>query len=140
MHKGGPWRAFLVSTVGIVLLLALVGLGTFLLFFLAATVNAVAIGFLASVASVGAFTALFFTSLTTIYIGVLVMAVLSMSTITFFCICAALIAAGWIAFIWVLWQGLKKGIDILNTSFLVSIGTLMTVTSGGSRPYKKMHH
>lgn len=140
MHKGGPWRAFLVSTVGIVLLLALVGLCTFLLFFLAATVNAVAIGFLASVASVGAFMALFFTSLTTIYIGFLIMAVLSISIITFFCIWVALIVAGWIAFIWVLWQGLKKGIDIFNTSFLMSVGNLMMVRSGGSRPYKKMHH
>eukprot|EP00250_Pteridium_aquilinum_P001875 c12083_g1_i1 orf=1-378(-) len=55
MQKGSPWRAFLISTVGIVLLLGLAGLGTFMLFFLAATLNAVAVGFLASVASVGAF-------------------------------------------------------------------------------------
>lgn len=111
MQKGSPWRAFLVSSVGVVLLLGLAGLGTFMLFFLAATLNAVAIAFLASVASVGAFAALFFTTVTTIYIGVLVMASLTISTITLFCICAALTAAGWIAFLWVVWQGLKKGAD-----------------------------
>lgn len=140
MHKGGPWRAFLVSTVGTVLLLALAGFFTFMLFFLAATVSAIAIGFLASVASVGAFTALFFTSLIAIYIGALVVAVLTISTITFFCICAALTAAGWIAFLWVLWQGLKKGVDICKASCLVSVATLTTVTSNGSRQDEKMHY
>ncbi|MCO5600343.1 hypothetical protein L7F22_054454 [Adiantum nelumboides] len=117
MQKGSPWRAFVVSTGAIVALLALAGLGTFVLFFLAATLNAVAIGFLASIAAVGAFTALFFSSLVAIYIGALVMAVFLISTITFFCICAALTASGWIAFLWVVWQGLRKATDFVKGLF-----------------------
>ena len=76
------------------LLLGLAGVAIFMLFFLIATVNAVAIGFLGSVASVGAFATLFFISLICIYIGAIIIAVLSISTITFVCVCAALIAAG----------------------------------------------
>ncbi|KAI5084311.1 hypothetical protein GOP47_0000480 [Adiantum capillus-veneris] len=121
MKKGSPWRAFLVSTVAIVLLLALAGVGTFMFFFLAATLNAVAIGFLASVAAVGAFAALFFSSLIAIYIGALVTAVIFISTITFICICAALTAAGWIAFLWAVWQGLQKGTNFLKGCFGFSV-------------------
>ena len=76
------------------LLLGLLGLGSFMLFFLAITVNAVAVGFLASIASIGAFTAVFFTSLTAIYIVALVTAVISVSTTTFFCVSATLMAIG----------------------------------------------
>ena len=75
-------------------LLGLLGLGSFMLFFLAITVNAVAVGFLASIASIGAFTAAFFTSLTAIYIGALVTAVISVSTTTFFCILATVMGIG----------------------------------------------
>lgn len=138
MHKGGPWRAFLVTTVGIVLLLGLAGLGAFMFFFLIATLNAVVIGFLGSIASVGAFTAFFFMSLIAIYVGALIVAVLSISTVTFLCICAALTVAGWIAFFWVLWQGFKKGVDICKASCFMSVASLTTVTSGRLVPIEKV--
>lgn len=139
MQKGSPWRAFLVSTVAIVLLLGLAGLGTFILFFLAVTLNAVAVGFLASIASVGAFTALFFSSLTAIYIGALVVAVFFISTVTFLCICAALTAAGWIAFLWVVWQGLKKGTDLLKGCFGVSGPKLVAVPISAEKYYAQQN-
>lgn len=139
MQKGGPWRTFLVSTVAIVLLLGFAGLGTFMLFFLAVTLNAVAVGFLASIASVGAFTALFFSSLTAIYIGALVMAVFVISTITFFCICAALTAAGWIAFLWVVWQGLKKGTDLLKGFLGVSVPKLAAVPMSDEKYFEQQN-
>lgn len=131
MHEGGAWRAFLVTAVGIVLLLGLAGIGAFMFFFLVATLNAVVVGFLGSLASVGAFTAFFFITLTAVYIGALIVAVLSISTITFVCICAALTVSGWIAFFWVLWQGLKKGVDVCKASYFMSVSSLTTVTSGG---------
>eukprot|EP00249_Psilotum_nudum_P016087 c25650_g1_i1 orf=323-943(+) len=128
--EGGQWRAFLVTTVAIVLLLVLTGFVVFMLFFAVATANAVAIGFLGSLALVGAFVALFFTSLTTIYIGALVGAVFSISTITFFSICAALTIAGWIGFLWVLWQGFRKVVGLIE-GFLVTIVSGTTALSAG---------
>ncbi|MCO5588706.1 hypothetical protein L7F22_042665 [Adiantum nelumboides] len=119
MHKGGIWRALLVTTVGVVLLLGLAGLGAFMLFFLLATLNAIVIGFLGSVASVGAITLFFFSSLIVIYIAAVIVAVMSISTITFLCIGGALTVAGWIGFFWLVWQGLKKGVDICKASCLM---------------------
>lgn len=41
VHRGGPWLGALVIVVGSILLLALTGLGLFMLFFLAATIYAI---------------------------------------------------------------------------------------------------
>ncbi|KAI5063048.1 hypothetical protein GOP47_0021595 [Adiantum capillus-veneris] len=137
MHKGGVWRAFLVTAVGVVLLLGLAGLSAFILFFLSATLNAIVIGFLGSVASVGAISTLFFSSLIVIYIGAVVVAVASISTITFLCVGCASTVAGWIGFFWLVWQGLKKGIDICKTSVFMLIATLTTIAWQVSGPMRK---
>ncbi|KAI5063049.1 hypothetical protein GOP47_0021596 [Adiantum capillus-veneris] len=129
MHKGGVWRAFLVTTVGVVLLLGLAGLSAFMLFFLIATFNAIVIGFLGSVASVGALTFFFFSSLIVIYVGAIIVAIMSISTITILCIGGALTVAGWIGFFWLVWQGLKKGIDICKASCFMPVATLRTIAS-----------
>ena len=83
-----------VLQVGTITLLALTGLLVFTLFFLAATVNAIVISLLVSLAAAGGFLALFFTCVTFIYIGALSVAVFVISSTTISAIIAALIATG----------------------------------------------
>ena len=65
-----------------------------MLFFLAATVNAIVISFLMALAAAGGFLAFFFACVTAIYIGVLSVAVFVISTATISAIIAVLIATG----------------------------------------------
>ena len=65
-----------------------------MLFFLAATFNAIVISFLMSLAAAGGFLALFFACITAIYIGALSVAVVVISTATISAIIAALITTG----------------------------------------------
>ncbi|XP_071710520.1 uncharacterized protein [Rutidosis leptorrhynchoides] len=102
-------RGLLVVSVGIVTLLALTGLLVFMMFFAAATVNAIVISLLISLAAVGGFLAIFFTCLTAMYICVLFFAALVTFTVTISSIVAALVAAGWIGFIWITWFAVSKG-------------------------------
>ncbi|KAL6348171.1 hypothetical protein AAG906_002789 [Vitis piasezkii] len=64
-------RALLVISVGTITLLALTGLLVFVLFFLAATFNAIVISLLMSLATVGGYLALFFACITAICIEAL---------------------------------------------------------------------
>lgn len=80
--------------VGIVTLLALTGMLVFTLFFVAATVNAIVISLLISLAAVGGFLAIFFSCLTAIYITLLCIAAFVTFTVTISSIIAALVAAG----------------------------------------------
>lgn len=80
-----------MGTIG---LLALTGLLVFMVFFIAATVNAIVISLLMSLAAAGGFLALFFGCLTAIYIGALSVAVLVISTTTFVAIFAVIVATG----------------------------------------------
>lgn len=84
----------LLLQVGTVTLVALTGLLVFMLFFLAATVNAVVISLLVSLAAAGGFLALFFAFATAIYIGALSVAVFVISVTTFWTIVAVLITSG----------------------------------------------
>ncbi|GMY24773.1 voltage-dependent L-type calcium channel subunit [Fagus crenata] len=119
-RKGGPLRSLLVISVGTITLLALTGLLVFMLFFLAATVNAIVISLLVSLAAAGGFLALFFTCVTFIYIGALSAAVFVISCTTISAIIAALIATGWIGFFWTLWLATKKGLDLAKHSVSVT--------------------
>ena len=85
---------FRVWQVGTITLLALTGLLVFMLFFLAATLNAIIIAFLMSLAAAGGFLALFFACLTAIYIGALSVAVFIISTTTISTMIAVMIATG----------------------------------------------
>ena len=70
-----------------------------MLFFLAATFNAIVISLLMDLAAAGGFLALFFFAcITTIYIGALSLAVVVIFTATFSAIIASLITTGWIGF------------------------------------------
>lgn len=80
--------------VGTIVLLAMTGSLIFLFFFLAATLNAIIISLLVSLAAVGGFLALFFACVTAIYVGALGVALFVISTATISAIVAVVIAAG----------------------------------------------
>lgn len=84
----------IIFQVGTISLLSLTGLAVFILFFLAATLNAIIISLLMSVAAAGGFLAFFFGCLVTIYIGALSIAVVVISITTVATIIAVLVAAG----------------------------------------------
>lgn len=107
-RRGSALRALLAISVGTITLLALTGLLVFMLFFLAATFNAIVISLLMSLAAAGGFLALFFACITAIYIGALSVAVVVISTATISAIIAALITTGWIGFFWTVWLVTKK--------------------------------
>ncbi|KAJ6824442.1 uncharacterized protein M6B38_272820 [Iris pallida] len=119
-RQGSPLRAALVVSVGTIMLLALAGLSVFMLFFVAAMLNAVIISALMSLAAAGGFLALFFACLTAIYIGAFSVAVIVISATTFTAIIAVAIATGWIGFFWIVWMAAKKSMDLsmqlLNTA------------------------
>ena len=109
-RRGSPLRALVVISVGTITLLTLTGLLVFMLFFLAATFNAIVISLLMALAAAGGFLALFFffSCITAIYIGALSLAVVVIFTATFSAIIAALITTGWIGFFWTVWLVTKK--------------------------------
>ncbi|KAI3668866.1 hypothetical protein L6452_40082 [Arctium lappa] len=115
-RRGSPLRALLVVSVGIVTLLALTGMLVFTLFFVAATVNAIVISLLISLAAVGGFLAIFFSCLTAIYITLLCIAAFVTFTVTISSIIAALVAAGWIGLIWMVWLGVSKSASLAKRS------------------------
>lgn len=87
-------QVFFMLQVGTITLLALTGLLVFMLFFVAATFNAIIISLLMSLAAAGGFLAFFFACVTAIYIGALSVAVFVISTATIVTIVAVLIATG----------------------------------------------
>ncbi|KAL2955689.1 hypothetical protein AAZX31_18G043100 [Glycine max] len=93
-RRGTPFRALFVISVGTVTFVALTGLLVFMLFFLAATVNAIVISLLMSLAAAGGFLALFFAFVTAIYIGALSIAIFAISVTTFWAIVAILMITG----------------------------------------------
>ncbi|CAL5375249.1 unnamed protein product [Camellia sinensis] len=115
-----------VGTIG---LLALTRLVVFMLFFLAATVNAIIIYLLVSLAAAGGFLALFFACVTTIYIGALSVAVFVISTATISAIIAVLIATSWIGFFWTMWLATKKSVGLAKHSLTVTGSTLSAYSS-----------
>ncbi|KAG6392666.1 hypothetical protein SASPL_146890 [Salvia splendens] len=92
-RRGSPLRALLVVSVGTIVFLTLAGLLVFMLFFVAATVNAVVISLVMSLAAAGGFLAIFFACVAAIYIGALSVAIFVISAATISCIIAVLIAA-----------------------------------------------
>ncbi|KAF9623418.1 hypothetical protein IFM89_003002 [Coptis chinensis] len=115
-RQGTALRALLVISIGTIVLLALSGLLVFMVFFVAATVNAIIISLLISVAAAGGCLAIFFTCMTAIYIGALSVAVFVISSATITTIFAVLIATGWIGFFWTVWIATKKGMSLAKHS------------------------
>ncbi|GMI85517.1 LDAP Interacting Protein [Hibiscus trionum] len=135
-RSGSPLRAILVISVGTVTCLTLTGLLVFMLFFLAATVNAIIISFLIALAAAGGFLAIFFACVTVIYIGALSVAAFVISTATISAIIAAVVATGWVGFFWALWLGTKKSMDLAKHSFSMT-GSALSVYSSARHAH---HH
>ncbi|KAK9902407.1 hypothetical protein M0R45_001646 [Rubus argutus] len=123
-RKGSSFRALLVISVGTITLVALTGFLVFMLFFLAATFNAIVISLLLSLAAAGGFLALFFAFVVAIYIGALSVAVFVVSTTTISAIVAILITTGWIGFFWFVWLATKKSLGLAKRSLSVTGTTL----------------
>ncbi|XP_059307197.1 uncharacterized protein LOC132058842 [Lycium ferocissimum] len=128
-RKGSSLRALLVISVGTIALLALTGLLVFMLFFVAATVNAIVISLLMSLAAAGGFLALFFTCLTAIYIAGLSVAVFVISSTTITAIIAVIVATGWIGFFWTIWLATKKSACLAKHSLNMTGSALSAYSS-----------
>ncbi|KAL4342620.1 hypothetical protein GQ457_08G014660 [Hibiscus cannabinus] len=128
-RSGSPLRALLVISVGTITSLTLTGLLVFMLFFLAATVNAIFLSFLIALAAAGGFLAIFFACVTVIYIGALSVAAFVISTATISAIIAAVVAIGWVGFFWALWLGTKKSMDLAKHSFSMTGSAISAYSS-----------
>ncbi|KAK9118107.1 hypothetical protein Scep_016200 [Stephania cephalantha] len=128
-RRGGPFRALLVISVGSILLLALTGFLVFMLFFLAATMNAIVISLLMSLAAAGGFLALFFACMAAIYIGALSIAVFVISTATIATTIAVLVTTGWIGFFVTIWLVTKKSFGIAKHSLSTTGSALSAYSS-----------
>ncbi|KAK3012939.1 hypothetical protein RJ639_009573 [Escallonia herrerae] len=128
-RRGSPLRALLVVSVGTITLLFLSGLLVFMLFFLVATVNAIVISLLMSLAAAGGFLALFFACVTGIYIGALAVAVFVISTTTISAIIAVVVATGWIGFFWTVWLATKKSAGLAKHSLSMTGSALSAYSS-----------
>eukprot|EP01018_Ginkgo_biloba_P005233 Gb_18552 [translate_table: standard] len=108
------------------------GFGAFMLFFLAATTNTIVVSLLMSLAVVGGFMVFFFTCLTAIYVGALSIAAFVISAATLVTVSAVVIAAGWIGFFWLVWQGIRKSLNVTRSSFLMTASALAAISTKGS--------
>ncbi|XP_022846830.1 uncharacterized protein LOC111369517 [Olea europaea var. sylvestris] len=115
-RRGSPLRLLLVVSVGTILLLTSTGVLVFMLFFAAATFNAVVISLFMSLVAAGGFLALFFACVAAIYVGALSIAVCVISTATTVAIIAVLTATGWIGFFCTVWLVTKKSLSLAKHS------------------------
>ncbi|KAJ4959802.1 hypothetical protein NE237_019712 [Protea cynaroides] len=134
-RRGSPLRAILVVSVGTIILLALTGLLVFMLFFLAATINAVIISALMSIAAAGGFLAIFFACVMAIYIGALSVAAFAISTATVLTIIAVVIVTGWIGFFWVVWLATMKSMRLAKQSLSMTSSAVSAYSSS-----RRAHH
>ncbi|KAK6119938.1 hypothetical protein DH2020_046322 [Rehmannia glutinosa] len=118
-RRGSPLFGLVVS-VGTITLLTAAGLLVFMLFFVAATINAVVISLVMSLATAGGFLSLFFACVAAIYVGVLSIAIFVISTATISAVIAVLIATGWIGFFWALWLAAQKSIGLAKHSIFMT--------------------
>jgi len=120
MHQGGLWRSLLVMSVGLISVTTLSGLSVFLMAVLVATMNAVIIGFLMCLSAVGAFLAMFCTSLTFIYIGALTTTAFIIGSAVLMASSAVLFFTGWILFAWATWEVMRKSLNFVRDTLGVS--------------------
>ncbi|KAL2551288.1 hypothetical protein Fot_04907 [Forsythia ovata] len=132
---GSSLRLLLVVSVGTIALLTLTGLLVFMLFFAAATINAIVISLFMSLVAAGGFLALFFACVAAIYVGALSVAVCVISTATILAIIAVIIATGWIGFFCTVWLVTKKSIGLARHSLYFTGSALSSYTSGRHVPH-----
>uniref|UniRef100_A0A2P2JLZ5 Uncharacterized protein n=1 Tax=Rhizophora mucronata TaxID=61149 RepID=A0A2P2JLZ5_RHIMU len=136
-RRGSPFRALFVISVGTIAFLSLTGLLVFMLFFLAATVNAIIISLLFSLAAAGSFLAFFFACVTAVYIGALSVAIFVISTATISAIAAALIATGWIGFFWTVWLVTKKSVGAAKHSLIMTGSAISAYSFARHAPHHR---
>ncbi|TVU05800.1 hypothetical protein EJB05_48983 [Eragrostis curvula] len=124
-RRGSGLRAILVISVGTITLIALTGLLIFMSFLLVATVNAVIVSVLMSLAAAGGFLALFFACLVAVYVGAVSVATFAISATVVSAIVAVLITTatnsgkeerGWLGFFWMIWFAARKSMDLTKHS------------------------
>ncbi|KAG5247261.1 Tegument protein [Salix suchowensis] len=135
-RRGSPLRALLVISVGTIALLSMTGVIVFMLFFLAATFNAIVISLLMSLAAAGGFLALFFAFLTAIYIGALSVAIVVISTAMFSATVAILVVTGWIVFFWTVWLVTKKSVGVAKHSLTLTGSAISACSSSIRSQYR----
>ncbi|KAJ7960055.1 Voltage-dependent L-type calcium channel subunit [Quillaja saponaria] len=128
-RRGSSLRALLVISVGTITLVSLTGLVVFMLFFLAATINAIIISLIVSLAAAGGFLALFFAGVAAIYIGALSVAFFVISAAIFWTVIAILITTGWIGFFWIVWLATKKSVGVAKHSLTATGSAISTYAS-----------
>lgn len=138
-RQGTPLRSLLVVSVGTVTFLALTGCLLFMLFFLVATMNAIVISFLLSIAAAGVFLAFFFTCVAAVYVGALFIAAFVISTATISTITVVLFVAGWVGFVYSMWLLIKKSVDLASHS--LGIGSAIPAFSSpwNTQTYHELH-
>lgn len=120
MHQGGLWRSLLVMSVGLISVTALTGLAAFMMAVVVATVSAIIITLLMCLSAVGAFLAMFCTSLTFIYIGALATTAFIIGSAVLMASSAVLFFTGWILFAWATWEVMKKSLNLVRDTLGVS--------------------
>ena len=90
----GIVKLLVLLQIGTIVILTALALVVFTLFFVAATVNAIIISLLVSLAVAGGFLSLFFLSLSPTYIGALSVAAFVISTVTVSAVVSILFASG----------------------------------------------
>ncbi|XP_027368485.1 uncharacterized protein LOC113874460 [Abrus precatorius] len=128
-RQGSPLRFLLLISVGTIALVALAGLLAFMIFFVAATINAIFVSLLISLAVAGGFLALFFAFVTAIYIGALSVTVFVISTVTFWAVVAILITTGWIGFFYSGWLVARKSLGFAKQSLSVTGSAITTYSA-----------
>ncbi|KAJ6396528.1 hypothetical protein OIU77_021540 [Salix suchowensis] len=138
-RRGSPFKSsscYICKSVGTIALLSMTGVIVFMLFFLAATFNAIVISLLMSLAAAGGFLALFFTILTAIYIGALSVAIVVISTAMFSATVAILVVTGWIVFFWTVWLVTKKSVGVAKHSLTLTGSAISACSSSIRSQYR----
>ncbi|XP_058748051.1 uncharacterized protein LOC131620886 [Vicia villosa] len=139
-RQGSPFRPLLLISVGTIALVALTGLVTFILLLLVATINAIIVSLLISLAVAGGFLALFFALVTATYIGALSVAIFAISTVTFWTTVAIVITTGWVGFLYTVWLVTRKSIGFAKQSLSASGSAISTYSAAwGSRNHLHKH-
>ncbi|CAL0315699.1 unnamed protein product [Lupinus luteus] len=138
-RAGTRFRPLLLISVGTSSLVGLTGLVVFLLFLVAATINAMVVSLLICLVAAGGFLALFFAFVSAICIGALSVATFSISTVVFWTTVAILITTGWIAFFYTVWLVTKKSLGFVKHSLSATGSAISTYSAAwGTRnlPHK----
>ncbi|XP_045786405.1 uncharacterized protein LOC123881719 [Trifolium pratense] len=139
-RQGSSLRPLLLISVGTIALVALTGLLTFMLVLLVATINAIIVSLLISLAVAGGFLALFFAFVAAIYIGALSIAIFAIATVTFWTTVAILITTGWVGFFYAVWLVTTKSLGFAKHSLSTSGSAISTYSAAwGSRNLLHKH-